>query len=1057
MDDAADAVQAPAEGDRRQLTVLFADLVGSTELAARLDPEDLRDVLHAFQDICATVVGGFEGHIAQYLGDGVVAYFGYPQAHEDSALRAVRSALGLAEAMHGLNSRLEREKGVRLAVRMGIDTGLVVTGEMGAGGKREQLALGETMNVAARLQSLGEPDSALISAATHHLVAGYFDFEERGPHTLKGVPNPVVVYRVLSESTARTRLDVAAARGLTPLAGRDAEVGRLLARWRAVEEGEGQAVLLCGEAGIGKSRLVRVLEEHVAQRPGAWLTPCQCSPYYKSTALYPVIDLLERIVLQYAADESPAQKLHKLEGWLLQCGFVLEDTVPLFARLLSLPLDGRYEPLPLAPERQKQLTLEALTSVLVSRALEQPVLFVIEDVHWADPTTLELLGLVLESVRQGRMLILLTYRPDFRPPWVLGPGVTQVALDRLDGEQATAMAATVAGLRALAPEVRAQIVARAEGIPLFLEELTKAVLESSLVEAASDQGPAGTRPRVVIPATLQDSLMARLDRLGSAKSLAQLCSAIGREFPYDLLRSVSNATEQTLRRDLGSLVEAELLYVRGEPPKAFYTIKHALIEEAAYESMLRTTRREYHRRIARALEERFPATAESQPELLAHHTSGADLHEEAIVYWQRAAQRAIERSANEEATTYLARALELVEQLPEGLDRSHQELELYVTLGVPLIALKGYAAADVERTFAQARELSLRVGETPQLPNILWGLWVFYLTGGPLPSALEMADQYRAVAELHPEDSGLQLETCQLSGIGRFYQGEFIQALPELERGSRLYDPAEHHALIFAHGGADTGVALMTHEGLALWALGDPARAQASMQAALDCAKNLSHPFSLAFAHYFYTWFHKLCRDEPSALTSATAAIEICDEFGFPFWGLLSSVLEGSTLVEQDKAEKGVRQMEESLAAYEATGGLLYRSALRGLLAEAYRATGQAEEGLRVLSDALAGLEGREERWWEPELHRLRGELLMLWRDADAGEVEAAFQQALEVSRRQGATSWELRAATSLGRFWRDRGQAQSARRLLSEAYGKVGQGLETGDLREARTLLAEL
>jgi class 3 adenylate cyclase len=591
------------DAERRQLTVLFCDLVDSTVLASQLDPEDWREVVRAYQDTCAKVIARYEGHIAQYLGDGLLVYFGYPLAHEDDAQRAVRAGLGMVEAMGQLNTRLEQEQGVHLGVRLGIHTGQVVVGEIGGGAKHEQLALGETPNLAARLQGIASPNTLVISAATFQLLGGFFACQSLGRHLLKGFAQSLEVYQVQSESTARSRLDVAGSSGLTPLVGREPEVALLRERWAQVMEGLGQVVLLSGEAGIGKSRLVQGLSEQVATEPQAWLTPCQCSPYYQNTALYPMIELMERVALRFEREEPSQRKLNKLEGLVVQYGLPLAETVPLFATLLSLPLADGYSPLTVSPEQQKQQTLQALLTIFLRIAAQQPVLFVMEDLHWVDPTTLELLSLLVDQGPTARILALWTFRPDFSPPWTGRSHLTQVTLNRLPRRQAAELAGRVAHGKALPPEVVEQVVAKTDGVPLFVEELTKMVLESGLLHEQAEQYElTGLLPPLAIPTTLHDSLMGRLDRLAAVKALAQLGATLGREFSYELLQAVSPWDEGTLQRGLHQLVEAEFLYQRGLPPKATYLFKHALIQEAAYQSLLRSTRQRHHQHIAEVLE-----------------------------------------------------------------------------------------------------------------------------------------------------------------------------------------------------------------------------------------------------------------------------------------------------------------------------------------------------------------------------------------------------------------------------------------------------------------------
>jgi class 3 adenylate cyclase len=659
------AAPSTPEAERRQLTVLFCDLVGSTALSAQLDPEELREVVRAYQDTCAKVIARFEGYIAQYLGDGLLVYFGYPLAHEDDAQRAVRAGLGMIDAMGQLNTRLgqeglrpaptqSRQRGVHLAMRLGIHTGLVVVGEVGGGTRQEQLALGETPNLAARLQGIAAPNTLVISATTFQLLGGFFACQPLGTPLLKGQAQPLAVYRVLYESMARSRLEAAGSTGWTPLVGREQEIGLLVERWAQVKEGVGQVVLLSGEAGIGKSRLVQVLKEHVSTEPQAWLTPCQCSPYYQNTALYPMIDLLERVALRFEREESPQQKVGKLEGFLVQYGLPLAEAVPLFATLLSLPLPADYAPLTISPEQQKQQTLHALLTILLRIAAQQPVLFVMEDLHWVDPTTLELLSLLVDQGPTTRILSLFTCRPDFSPPWTGRAHLTQVTVPRLPRRQAVEVIRQVAHGKALPPEVVEQIVAKTDGVPLFVEELTKMVLEAGLLQEWDERYElTSPLPPLAIPATLHDSLMARLDRLATVKGLAQLGATLGREFSYELLRAVSPWDEATVQRGLHQLVEAEFLYQQGLPPQTTYVFKHALIQEAAYQSLLKSTRQLYHQRIAQVLAERFPEIATTQPELLAHHYTAAELHAQAVTYWQRAGDQASKRSAYVEAISHL--------------------------------------------------------------------------------------------------------------------------------------------------------------------------------------------------------------------------------------------------------------------------------------------------------------------------------------------------------------------------------------------------------------------
>jgi TOMM system kinase/cyclase fusion protein len=1056
--------QAP-DAERRQLTVLFCDLVDSTVLASQLDPEDLREVVRAYQDTCAKVIARFEGHIAQYLGDGLLVYFGYPLAHEDDAQRAVRAGLGIIDALGQLNTRLEQECGVHLAARLGIHTGLVVMGEVGGGIRQEHLALGETPNLAARLQGLAAPNTVVISATTFHLLGGFFACQPLGAPPLKGQAQPLAVYRVLYESMARSRLEAVGSTGWTPLVGREQEIGLLRECWAQVKEGVGQAVLLSGEAGIGKSRLVQVLTEHVAAEPQAWLTPCQCSPYYQNTALYPMIDLLERVALRFECEEPPPQKLRKLEGFLVQYGLPLAEAVPLLAALLSLPLPAHYVPLTVSPAQQKQQTLHALRTILVRIATQQPVLFVMEDLHWIDPTTLEFLSLLVDQGPTTRILALFTFRPDFTPPWTGRAHLTQITLHRLPRRQAAELTDRVAHGKALPPEVVEQVVAKTDGVPLFVEELTKMVLESGLLQEGAERYElTGPLPPLAIPATLHDSLMARLDRLATVKALAQLGATLGREFAYDLLQAVSLWDEGTLRRGLQQLVEAEFLYQQGLPPHATYRFKHALIQEAAYQSLLRSTRQQQHQRIAEVLEARFPETCETQPELLAQHYTAAGFITQALPYWQQAGARAIQRSAHLEAIAHVQRGLALLTTLPDTPQRCQHEFEFLTTLGPALMATKGYAASEVVQAYTRARALCQQIGETPEHVPVLWNLWFFYMARGDHQAALELGEQCLQIAQ-RVQDGALLLEAHYALGCSWFLLGNPVLAGSHMEQTIALYEPAQHRELAYRYGGIDPGVGGFGVYALALWMRGYPAQARAHLDKALRLAQHLAHPFSLARTLHYDTILCQLRRDTLATRAQADVEITVATAQNFALAQATGRIMSGWAIGVQDHSPEGLVQIRQGLAMYQLTGAEYQRPHYLTLLAEASGRLGQPEEGLAALDEALTVIEQTGEQYYEAELHRQRGELLLL-REAQSHpaqggrkphDAEACFQQALDIARRQEAKSLELRAAMSLSRLWQQQGKRAEAYELLAPIYGWFTEGFDTADLQEAKALLEAL
>jgi TOMM system kinase/cyclase fusion protein len=1002
------------------------------------------------------VIARFEGHIAQYLGDGLLVYFGYPLAHEDDAQRAVRAGRGIVEALGQLNTRLGQERGVQLTVRLGVHTGLVVVGEVGSGTRQEQLALGETPNIAARLQGIAAPNTLVISATTFQLLGGFFACQPLGTPPLKGLAQPLAVYRVLYESMARSRLEAVSSTGWTPLVGREQELGLLLERWAQLKEGVGQVVLLSGEAGIGKSRLVQVLTEQVASEPQAWLTPCQCSPYHQNSALYPLIELLERVTLGFEREESPQHKLNKLEGFVVQYGLPLAEIVPLLAALLSLPLPADYAPLTMSPEQQKQQTLHALLMVLLRIAAQQPVLFVMEDLHWVDPTTLEFLTLLINQGPTARILALWTFRPDFSPPWTGRSHLTQVTLHRLPRQQATEMAARVAHGKALPTEVVEQVVAKTDGVPLFVEELTKMVLESGLLQEREDRYElTGPLPPLAIPTTLHDSLMARLDRLATVKSLAQLAATLGREFAYDLLHAVAAVDETTLQQGLAQLLDAELLYQQGLPPHSRYLFKHALIQDAAYQSLLKSTRQHYHQRIAQVLEAQFPETAETQPELLAHHCTEAGLLAQAVGYWQNAGQSAVERSAHVEAISHLRQGLALLQTLPETRERVQREVDMHINLGASLIAIKGWAAPDVGETYTYARQLCAHLEDPYQLFPVLRGLWSYYLVRAELRTAHALSEQLLDVAQ-QAQDSAMLLVAHRALGATLFWRGVLASAQTHFAQGIALYDPTQHRAHTFLYG-EDTGVVCRSHAVLALWFLGYPDQGLAQSQEAVTLAQHIVHPPSLCYVLSFAAGLHQFRREGRAAQELAEATISLAKEQGFPTWMAHCSLLHGWALAQQGQAQEGIAQIHQGLTAWRATGAELGRPGFLALLAEAYGIMGQPEAGLTALAEALTLAETTGERWYDPELYRLKGELLLQQSVDHQADAETCFQQAISIAQNQQAKSLELRAATSLARLWQQQGKRQEAHDLLTPVYGWFTEGFNTADLQEARALLEAL
>jgi predicted ATPase len=947
-------------------------------------------------------------------------------------------------------------------------------GAIGAGERTERLALGDTPNLAARVQGKAEPNTVLISQATSRLVHGFFTCEALGPQSLKNVAVPIELYRVHGEGEAHTRFEVAVQKGLIPLVGREEELSVLQRRWTQAKEGSGQVVLLSGEAGIGKSRLVQTLKEQVLAE-GATRIEFRCSPYHQNSAFYPIIDHLQRF-LQFAPHDTPPAKLAKLQQTLAFYRFPQADTLPLLATLLSLPQLEGMPPLTLSPQKQKQKTQEALVAWLMEEAEKAAVYCAWEDVHWADPSTLEVLTLFLEQIPTTRMFTLLTFRPDFMPPWRPRSHITQLTLSRLGRAQVEAMVKEVTGRKSLPSEVLHQIVTKTDGVPLFVEELTKMVLESGWLREEEGRyvgANGGTPiPPLAIPSTLHDSLMARLDRLAPVKEIAQVGAVLGREFSYDLLHAVSRVEESTLQHGLRQLVDAELMYQRGLPPHATYLFKHALIQDTAYQSLLKSTRQQYHRQIAQVLVDRFPETVEPQPELVAQHYTEAGLIEQAIPYWQRAGQRATERSANEEAIAHLSKGLELLNTLPDTPERTRQELTLQIALGAPLMATKGFGAPEVGRAYARARELCQLTGDTSHLFPILRGLWEFYQLRAEHQTARELAEQLLALAQ-READPALLLLAHNVLADTLLMLGEFRVAREHAERGTALYDVHQHRSHAFLYG-YDSGWHCLSYAAWALWYLGYPEQALKKIHAALSLARDLSHPFTFVAALHLASTLHQLRREAQAVQERAEAEMALCMEQGFAFFLAGGSKFRGWALVEQGQGKEGIAQLHQGLAAWRATGTEMQRPHFLALLAEAYGKVGQTEEGLSLLAEALALVDKNGERFYEAELYRLKGTLTLQKFQVSGSrfqaqespksevrgpesEAEECFLKAIEIARRQQAKSLELRAATSLARLWQQQGKQKEAHAMLAEIYNWFTEGFDTKDLQEAKVLLEEL
>ena len=1028
--------------ERRHVTVMFCDLVGSTALSARMDPEDLRDVISAYQKCVTETVLRFGGFVAKYMGDGVLVYFGYPQAHEDDAERAVRAGLELIGAVSALKPNAP------LQTRVGIATGLVVVGDLiGSGEAQERGIVGETPNLAARLQALAEPNTVVIAEGTRKLLGNLFELDDLGPKDLKGIAGPVRAWGALRASSAEGRFEALHASGLTALVGREEELELLLRRWSRARTGEGQVVLLSGEAGIGKSRLTAALLERLSGEPHTRLRYF-CSPQHTDSAFYPIIGQTERAA-GFAYDEKPQTKLDKLDAMLAQFSTPIQDAA-LFAEMLSLPNAGRYPALELTPEQRRQRTLEALTAQLERLARQKPVLMIFEDVQWIDPTSLEVLGRTVDRIKTLQALLIVTYRHEFNAPWAGRSHVMSLALNRLGEREAAAIIALLVGNKELPADVMAEIVERTDGIPLFVEEMTKAVLEAEGEGEARRTVAAVPSPALAVPASLHASLMARLDRLGPAKEVAQIGAAISREFSHALLAAVARKPEAELSAALYRLIEAGLLSRQGVPPHATYLFKHALVQDAAYGTLLRSRRQELHVRVATTLKEYFADLVDRQPELLAHHLTGAEQVEQAADQWLKAGQFAAAHSAYTEAVNHFDRGLSLLGSLSDA-QRDRLEIELQLAKGVSLISAKGFSSAEAAKANARAQELSEKTGDIESLFVAIWGVWNFRRTSD-LNAARELSDKLLSLVEKNKND-GLRLEAHHTGWTTQFFRGELALAQEHCEKGRTLYDFEQHrtHAHIYGH---DPGVCARTVGAWSDWLLGYPDRALARVNDGLALAERVNHPFSLALARVHASILHQFRRDSASVLQCAESAKTLAAEKRIALT-LDPRVLRGWALLAPDGIEAAIASFRAALSDPARQGTIQYAPYSFALFSEVLCLTGNRDGGSDALRDAAVIAEQSGERWWDAEICRLRG--LVALSGGEVSESEAWLLKSLQTAQQQRAKSLELRAAMSLARLWRDQGKVQQARELLAPVYGWFTEGFDTLDLKNAKALLDEL
>jgi class 3 adenylate cyclase/tetratricopeptide (TPR) repeat protein/ABC-type transport system involved in cytochrome c biogenesis ATPase subunit len=1042
------AVTGPNRQDtaeRRHLTVMICDLVGSTALSARLDPEDMRAVIDAYHAACARITRTYDGFLAEFRGDGILAYFGYPLAHEDDAERTVRVGLDIIAAV----AELKTPAAEPLAVRIGIATGLVVVGDLsGEGALRKHALVGDTPNVAARLQALAEPGTIVVGASTRRLLGNLFRLRDLGRHELKGIAEPVAAWAVKGVSASESRFEVVRAAGLTDLIGRQDEINFLLERQRLAWKGEGQIVLISGEPGIGKSRLTAALAERIAGEPHRRVR-YQCSPYHTSSALRPFITQLERAA-GFKTDDTSDQRLDKLEAVLAMGASRIE--APLFAALLSIPFGERYPPLALSPTQQRRRTLAALLDQFEGLARQEPTLLFFEDSHWADATSLELLDLIIERVRELPVLALFTFRPDFEPPWVDLPNVSTLTLGRLDRSEVESMIARVTGGRPLPAEVREQIVVKTDGNPLFVEELTKAVLEAGIVvEDAEGYRLDGPLPPLAIPGTLHDSLMARLDRLAPVKEICQIGAAIGREFSYPLLRALVGRDETALKDALAQLEDAELVFRREDAPEAIYSFKHALVQEVAYENLLKSRRQVLHRRIAETLRDRFSTIAEVQPEVVAHHFTQAGLSEVAIEWWVKAGDRALDRSANNEAIAHLEKAISLAGGLADGPAQRLLRLRLQTTYGHALLHGRGHSQPETIAAFARARELAAGIEDAVARFSAYYGMWMGSFVRADLAPMREVALLSLRDAR-HSPGSPAAGRALHVFGVTCWFQGDYCGARTHLEQALAAYDQERDHGLtprfVFDDRVVTTGWLAVV-----VWALGKVDQGIHLLDSALSFARQSGHLPTIAWVHAYRCRFAGICRKPGLARLHAEEVLRLAREHGLPMRLADGSFYHGWARWCAGDGD-GEAAMREGLALWNEMHYRLFAPLTGTLLAECEAEAGRAEVGLATLDAQLAAIEQTGERWFDAEVHRVRGKLLLKQRRPDVAAAEAAFMRAIEIARSQQTRIFELRAALSLAKLYQTTGRHQVASELLVPALVGFNAGPEVPEVQEAQRLL---
>ncbi|HEY3704362.1 MAG TPA: adenylate/guanylate cyclase domain-containing protein [Terracidiphilus sp.] len=1031
------------------MTVLFADIAGSTALAESLDPEDLRVLYARYQAVCAELVQRYEGYLAQYLGDGVLAYFGYPAAHEDDAARAVTAALDILGRIPAIVVG-----GKHLQIRIGIHTGLVVVGEMGEGLRREQLALGEAPNVAARLQGEALPETIAISDTTRTLVAGQFAVEDLGSRTLKGLSRPMQIFRVTGRNRSVTRFQaMTSAHGLTSFVGRERELREIGAAWEEACEGKGKTLVLRGQAGIGKSRLLEAAAQTASSRLHEVFT-AQCSPYQMNSAFYPIIEMIERR-MGIEDDMSASSKLDLLEQFAAGRGVDLEHATTALAGLLAVPTLDRYPEIDLPPARRMPWMIGILADLLMRAVGGSPVMLVIEDLHWADPSTLDLLAQIVERQTGRPVLLVCTARPEFNAPWVSMPGCSVIEVEALSPQDTRSLVARVVGSKPIPLALLEELVTRTGGIPLFIEAVTRTIIDAGILRELDDRYElTGPLPPGLIPATVQDSLMGRIDLLGADRVVAQLAATIGRESSFELLQDVLGKSAEALGAALIRLVELEIVLENGVPPSSTYIFRHALIQDAAYGSLLRTTRQEFHRKIAEALVSRFPEMADTKPELLARHHEGAGRALDAIGGWMKAGYQAQQRSALRECAAYLQKSIALLETIPpDDPARLQTEMEAQLALSTALMATLGWGSREVEAACMRARDVCQQLGNTTGLLGALWGLWTVYFLRGAIPQSMEVARPVLEIA-LRTGDPGLEICGRQAVGLSTYFLGRFSEAREHGERAQTLYNPERERELATTFQ-LPVSYACGNYHSLSLWFMGFPERAERARQFAWDVIEKLNISACTAYALGCSMMLYYARRDDVTIAGIADRLLALANEEGYLFWAAWARIHKGWVAAVQGAPEAGIQEMKTALDDYRVTGSALMMPQWCLMLAEAQMRAGRPGDALAAISRGLTHVKEYGEHVQEPELHRVRGEIMLAQGARSA--AEASLNRALECAREQHALMLELRAALVLAKHWQAQAKPTEAAALLQPLELAFVEGRDTPELVEARGILESL